>query len=236
MIDSPSCGYVVSDLHLFTHRTTAAHHMDELRDAVGRADFFVLNGDIFDFRWSTLGSLDETAHAAVDGLSSVAAEFPHCRFFYIMGNHDGLEFFADHLDALAARTPNFRWHPSHLRIGNTLFLHGDLALDGACPDPFVRPLLPTRRIRGGMLNFAYRLLIALGLHRLAPHLHGRRRCAKRILRCLREHHPALAEGIQDVYFGHIHKPFSNFRYDGVTFHNTGSSVQGLRCSPLAVRA
>ena len=52
---SSSSGYVVSDLHLLTRRTAAGSHRSRLTTAAAAADYFVLNGDIFDFRWSTLG-------------------------------------------------------------------------------------------------------------------------------------------------------------------------------------
>jgi UDP-2,3-diacylglucosamine hydrolase len=235
MIELEKSGYVISDLHLFTHRTVIDDHLDNLHQAAAEADFFVLNGDVFDFRWTTLGSIEKTTHAAIDELETFAQKYPQCRFFYIMGNHDAFEPFARHLDELAERRDNFFWHPSHLRIGNQLFLHGDLALDDDFPDPFQRELLPAAKKKGRSAQMGYRMIVAARVHRFICWFHSPQWCARRILRSLREHHPNLAEGLSDVYFGHIHNPFSNFRYDGVTFHNTGSTVRHLRCRMLAVR-
>ena len=82
-------GFVVSDLHLFTERSSAHRYMDRIHDTLADADFLVLNGDIVDFRWTTLPSKEATAHAADDWLADLCIEYPHCQFYYVMGNHDG---------------------------------------------------------------------------------------------------------------------------------------------------
>jgi UDP-2,3-diacylglucosamine hydrolase len=228
-------GFVISDLHLFTHRTMAEVYMDEIRHAASQADFFVLNGDIFDFRWTNLASMEHTAHAAIDWLETFCTDFPHCRLFYIMGNHDGLKFFADCLGDLADRQENFRWHASHFRLGNSLFLHGDLPLTIRKKDPFQRTLLPIRRTKGRAMNLGYHIVITTRIHRYITWIHGPRWCARRILKSLEYYHPELAAGIEHIYYGHIHKTFSNLRYRGVTFHNTGSAIQGLKCRLLSAQ-
>jgi UDP-2,3-diacylglucosamine hydrolase len=234
--DALQSGFVVSDLHLFTHRSEAMALVRRMRAAAAQADFGVLNGDIFDFRWTNLASLEKTAQAAVDWLGDLARSFPHCQWFYIMGNHDGLAFFAPYLDELAEDVENFQWRPSHLRVGDSLFLHGDLPLDPGWRDPLNRALRSPSRKKGRILNLAYRLYIRTGLHRTAASVFRPRLCARRILRSLRAYHTDLADGIRHVYFGHTHRTFSNFQYGGLTFHNTGSAIQGLRCDLLTVKA
>ena len=44
----------------------------------------------------------------------------------------------------------------------------------------------------------------------------------------------MTRGITDIYFGHTHLAFSDFRYEHLTFHNTGSAIRGLQCNMLAV--
>ncbi len=44
----------------------------------------------------------------------------------------------------------------------------------------------------------------------------------------------IAEGVTDVYFGHTHLDFVDYEYGGVRFHNTGSSIRGLRSRVLRV--
>ncbi|MCK5113144.1 MAG: metallophosphoesterase [Phycisphaerae bacterium] len=228
-------GYVISDLHMFTQRTVAPSYQDAINRAAGEADFFVLNGDVFDFRWTTLNDAEHTACVAVEWLESLAKASPNCRFFYIMGNHDGLDFFAEHLKTTAERIENFEWHSSHLRIGSSLFFHGDLPLGIGRPDAFERTLLPIERKKGKLANFAYHLFIESRLHRLTAHFHSAQRCAKRIHAAMKQDATGLTEGITDVYFGHIHHTFTDFKYNGFTFHNTGSAIRHLKCNLLQVR-
>ena len=229
-------GYVISDLHLFAERSVARSYFQAMSAAAERADFFVLNGDIFDFRWTTLSGVEETIFAAVDWLGDLSRRFPRCRFFHIMGNHDGCRRFVEHLTERQAQAPNLQWRLSHLRLGSALFLHGDLPLRRRRTKAFTRLPARTPRRKGPTWNRAFRLAEAAGFFRHAARIHRPRRCAQRILRALRSDQTGLADGVTDVYFGHTHGPFVDYRYDGVTFHNTGSAVRGLRCAPLTVRA
>lgn len=228
-------GAVISDLHLFTHRSTAAEQMQRIYEVARRSDFFVLNGDIFDFRWTMLDTVDETVIEAAEVLRHLAVEVPTCNVFYIMGNHDANVGLGKLLDALAEDVENFNWHPSHLRIGRNLFLHGDLPLQPGRADPLLRDLKYRERRRAQGLHVGYRVLVATRLHRLVAWMHSPQWCARRILSALRSFHPDLLDGLSDIYFGHIHKPFSDFRFDGIRFHNTGSAVRGLKCQLLEIR-
>ena len=229
-------GHVVSDLHLFAHRSEGHRHLQAMSRLAQDADFLVLNGDIVDFRWTTLACSETTARVGVDWLASLALAAPNCELFYVLGNHDRLAFFAAHLEALAAERARFHWHPTHVRIGPCLFLHGDLTFDRTCPDPFGVSMRPTHRVRGAAMNLGYRALIAARVHRMAHPFFHPRRCARRISRCLQQAHPDLADGLTDVYFGHTHRPFTDFRHDGLIFHNTGSTVRHLQSRLLTVNA
>ncbi|OPX22593.1 MAG: hypothetical protein B1H04_04805 [Planctomycetales bacterium 4484_123] len=231
-------GYVVSDLHLFAPWSVATAYMGLLRRAAGRADFFVLNGDIFDFRWTVLRTASATAAAAASWLGELAAAFPRCRFYYIMGNHDGVELLAKELTALASERQNLEWRASYLRLGSALFLHGDLPLRRwrrRRTEPFDRSLSDGFRRKPQALLRCYDWLFHLHVHRCAPLVHRRRRCAKKIARSLRAGPAELAEQVTDIYFGHSHVAFSGYRYAGLTFHNTGSAVRGSRWQLLPVR-
>lgn len=228
-------GYVISDLHLFAKRSEGDDHFHAMRSAAEKADFFVLNGDIFDFRWTTLATAEETVHAAMDWLRAFAGDHPNCRIFYVLGNHDSWEPFTDHLDELARQLPNFQWFPSHVRIGTSLFLHGDLPLGRKRLRPFRRTLLPNHRLRGQFLRAVYDALVAIGAHRWPGRWFWRRRCAKRLLRALRRDRNGLGEEITDIYFGHTHNVFADYHFGDVTFHNTGSAIRGLEGNLLRVR-
>lgn len=228
-------GYVISDLHLFARRSLADDHLDAMHRAAEQADFFVLNGDIFDFRWTTLQTAESTAQAAVAWLEDFACRHPACRIFYVLGNHDSWEFFTRRLEELAARRENFRWFPSHVRIGSALFLHGDLPLGWKRRRPFHRRLPRRSRPAGRFLHACYDALILAGLHRLAGRWYGRRRCARRFLRALRRDANGLGDGLRDIYFGHTHTLFRDYHYRGMVFHNTGSTVQGLEGNLLRAK-
>jgi UDP-2,3-diacylglucosamine hydrolase len=228
-------GYAVSDLHLFTHWSTAGREMPAIVAAAKRADFLVLNGDIFDFRWSTLPTLQRTVSAAVGWLDELAAECPRCRLVYVMGNHDRMAAMMGPLTRLSARRENLLWHTSHLQIHGALFLHGDLALKADRASPFQRTLRQKQWKPGRAARMIYRSLTAARVHCLAKGFNPPRRCAKRILQSLTEHGSETQRNVRDVYFGHTHRPFRDFEYEGVRFHNTGAAVRGLRMDLLEIR-
>ena len=63
--------------------------------------------------------------------------------------------------------------------------------------------------------------------------YGRKRCARRIIGSL-EKSAGIAEGVSDIYFGHTHVAFSDFKFGGYRFHNTGSTIRGLSSNMLEV--
>lgn len=229
-------GTVLSDLHLFARRSLGLDHYDRIRREVHDRDFLVLNGDIFDFRWSRdHDSYDHAFASAAEWLEQLADVNERCRVVYVMGNHDGYRGFAPYLEDLAERRANFRWNPSHVRIGSCLFLHGDLVLPARGDDPFRRRLHDGHRRRGRVGDATYAVVLASRVLRLTRLWTSPRRCAARILRRLREDRSDLADGLTDVYFGHTHEPFRNFAVGALTFHNTGSSVRHMPFHPLAVQ-
>jgi len=222
-------GHVISDLHIFASWSWAERYIDRMRAAADKADFFVLNGDIFEFRWSTLGRAEVTAHAAVDWLERFAGDHPRCTLHYVLGNHDGLVLLAERLELLAERLDNFRWYPAYVRMGHALFAHGDLFYRSRA-NPFERPLPATIRRHGPPLSWAYHGIHAVRGTRLA-HLGSRPgRCARRIVRSLAAAPRELIEGVTDIYCGHTHVAVSDFAWDGLTFHNTGSGIRHLECN------
>ena len=228
-------GYTVSDLHLFTHWSTAGREMPGIVAAARRADFLVLNGDIFDFRWSTFPTLERTVSAAAGWLDELAAECPRCQLVYLMGNHDRMAAMTGPLAKLAARRGNFLWHSSHLQIHGALFLHGDLALRADQVNPFQRTLRQKQWKPGPAARMIYRSLTRARVQCLAKGFNPPRRCARRILRSLAQHGSPTQQIVRDVYFGHTHRPFRDFEYKGVRFHNTGAAVRGLRMDLLEIR-
>ena len=227
-------GHVISDLHLLAPWSAADDHLDEMYAAARRSDFFILNGDIFDFRWSALSSARRSVNAAIDWLRAFTAAAPQCRLFYILGNHDNLHGLAERLDALKLERENFDWRRSHLRIGDAMFTHGDLLFRSGTSDPFHRSLLPAIENKHRALSRAYHFLHGMRIHRLNASFYGEERCVRRVSRSLSRSGNGHMDGIADVYFGHVHMAFTDIAHDGLNFHNTGSVIQGLPWHMLEV--
>ena len=125
---------------------------------------------------------------------------------------------------------NFSWHRFYFRLGDAVFLHGDVAdrwmtasmLVAARAAGCIRaaqPIAPPR-LRPG---------VPRRLHTPLPYLvHRKRRVARRILAYLRISAKVPPNGVRRVFFGHIHRRVANYRYGGLTFHNGGASIRGQR--------
>ena len=127
--------------------------------------------------------------------------------------------------------PNLSWHRFYLRLGDSLFLHGDVAGRRMTTERLVRfrarwlHTEPSGRFR----RRAYDLVFRAGLHRPLPYLvHTKRRVARRIATYLEHIGHGPHNSVRHVYFGHIHRRVSNYRYGGLTFHNGGAPFHGQR--------
>lgn len=222
--------YFVSDLHLFTRRSLAERYFDEIQSRSREADAFVLGGDIFDFQWTTLESIDATVAAASQWLAELAAASPNCQFHLLLGNHDHHGEFIDRLDGLDRGHANFSWHPYYVRMGNSLFLHGDAADGGGCPQKLERRRVrkPVTKKRGVTANWLYDMFVRAGLHRPVPVIaYPKGRTAKRLLNYMAQIGHGPESGVEHVYFGHTHRELDNYRYGGIAFHNGGAPMQGV---------
>ena len=228
-------GYVVSDLHMFTKWTSVEKYMCEIRKAAADADFFVFNGDIFDFRWSTLGSAAKTAKSAIEWFNEICSDFPDCTFIYILGNHDAHKKILKPLAEFTDKQNNFIWHESFIQIGSSLFMHGDLIFSIRNQSPFERKKYKYRNPVRSMLRKTYHRAIKMGVHNLVSKLHAKERCARYVLQVLEKDHNHRLEGITDIYIGHTHVGFSDYKYSGYTFHNSGSAIHDLHCNLMKVR-
>lgn len=223
--------YFVSDLHLFSRRSLAAQHEQALHAAASRARMFILGGDIFDFRWSTLDSTEATVEAAVRWLDDLSGAHKRCDFHFVLGNHDCNRRFVSALEAYSAAQPNFAVHPYYFRLGRSVFLHGDAA---------DRPRMCSNRLRlrrekwahdeqrGPWRHLLYDLAVQTNIHRVVGQVaHPKRRVAHRLLNYLTRVGHGPTTGLEHVYFGHTHQAMSNYRYQGLKFHNGGSPMPGL---------
>jgi UDP-2,3-diacylglucosamine pyrophosphatase LpxH len=224
--------FFVSDLHLCSRRSLAVRHEPAIHAAASRANTFVLGGDIFDFRWSTLPTADDTVKHAIRWLDELVGSHARCDFHFVQGNHDCNRRFIAALESYSATRPNLKVHPYYFRLGKNVFLHGD-----AADHPAMCQLrLKQRRehwsrdeSRSQVRHVLYDLAVTARLHRLAGKVaHPRRRVVHRILGYLSRIQQSLEHGVEHVYFGHTHDALENFSYRGLTFHNPGAPMAGLK--------
>ena len=238
--------YFVSDLHLFSRRSTGDEVIPDLFRKAQSAHTLVLGGDIFDFKWSTDPCPDSTLNRAQRWLEELISQSEACEFHFILGNHDSHPRFVERLKILADKHTSFHWHRYFARLDHCLFLHGDVAdgsLDHARLDER-RERIEQKKRRGQVWHYAYDLAIGARLHRLAI-------LSIREIVVLGRIHEYAAQighgpdnGVTDVYFGHTHFDLDGVNYRGLTFHNGGAAIKGLRfrivdaslSSPATLRA
>jgi UDP-2,3-diacylglucosamine hydrolase len=230
--------YVVSDMHMFCTRSRWQDHLQAIHEAAGQADLFVFNGDTFDFKWSILPSPEETVEAAVNFLRGLAKRYPKCQFHVNLGNHDYLRAFIHALDRLSREVPNLSWHPYFLRVGSTLFIHGDVAIRKMnhrqlehYRERWMEHKQPPQW-RHDFYDVAFRARAHVYVSRIA---FPRRLTLRRVSAYLSDIGHSSKEGVQRVYFGHTHVPMSGYCYRGVTYHNGGAPMTGVEFSLLKVK-
>jgi len=231
--------YFAADLHLFANRSKGARHWDEMRRKAAQAEVFVLGGDIFDFRWARTQSHHHTIEKASAWLMALAESCPRCHFHYVLGNHDYHRKFIEQLCALDAALPNFSWHRYYVRLGNSVFLHGDVADgEGATAESLAaaREIWLDVRRRGPWASSLYDAVVLARLHKSVPHLvYTKRLIAHRVSVYLERIGQGPAAGVRNVYFGHTHKPMVNYHYGRLAFHNGGAPIKGMKFRILDAR-
>lgn len=222
--------YFVSDLHLLANRSDAHRYLEEIVQAASSAETFVLGGDIFDFRWSRISilkSVDRASH----WLEQLTEFCPRCQFHLVLGNHDYHQAFIDRLEQLEQHVSNLDWHRFYVRLGKSVFLHGDVAnkeMDAGMLAEFREQWLEKRR-RGPFASALYDVVVMTRLHKPVPHLiFTKRIVVRRIYRYLESIGQGPSNGVHDVYFGHTHKRLTAYRYRGLTFHNGGAPIKGVK--------
>ncbi|WP_437203812.1 metallophosphoesterase [Planctomicrobium sp. SH664] len=216
----------VSDLHLFAKRSTASRHLDRMIEVARDCDQFILGGDIFDFRWSTLGSDEATARAASLWLREFVDRTGNCSVHFLCGNHDDHPLMHAALPQLQGELTNFTWSRFYHRLGNTLFLHGDVADRTTTAAILERQRDSFRHTtRSPLQHTLYDLVIRAQLHRIAPTaVYPRKRVARRILSYMEHIGHGPETGVEHVCFGHTHRSVDHYHLRNVTFHNCGAPI------------
>ena len=228
-------GLVFSDLHLFSPRSCAEDYLELLHEELQSSEVAVLNGDIFDFRWSRHSDHQATLDAATDWLTTLCQTHPHCQFHYILGNHDCLTFFVAALDELASIHPNFQWHEMSLHLGRNLFLHGDCTHRKMTPESFARyrEAWSDHGQNPASLMPIYQLLDRVGFtHLLHKILFRPQPTLDRLTYFLDQSLPDWRKETDHCFFGHTHGAFTGRKDGEVRFSNTGCAIRGIEFLPL----
>lgn len=223
-------GATVSDLHLFSHHSRPGRYLALIEAEARRSRVFILNGDIFDFKWSEHGVFSRSVEAASRFLCELLEAAPGCRFEVILGNHDAVTPYMEALAELAATHPNLNWHEFACVVGDRVFLHGDAIHAGASNEAVRRFRNKLQRPANG---HALQRMAHGAVHRshvpwMALKLFPKRILAARLLAYLENENWLTGGSVRHVHFGHTHTDFEDFRYRGYCFHNCGSATHGAR--------
>lgn len=227
-------GLFISDLHLFSQRSIGQAYWNQNKDRILAAKTIVLGGDIFDLRWSQLGSLNATIDAANAWIEAAIASNPRASWVYLLGNHDCHPRIAAILESLAGQHQNFAWSSTVWKIGKSVFLHGDV-LDGERHtgglDAYRKSFHEDRQ-KGRIGNLLYSAVIETRLHGLVPRLrHAQKKTCRRLICYLERQSEGFLDDIDSIYFGHTHIPMDGFRYSRFRFYNAGSGIRHLKLIP-----
>ncbi|MFM8570981.1 MAG: metallophosphoesterase [Pirellula sp.] len=227
--------HFISDLHLFSKRSSGPRVQGAIEAAVSQSETFVLGGDIFDFRWSALDSHEKTVEQSIRWLKGLLSVNPDCHFHYILGNHDALPAFTQQLDQLALANPKLQWHKHYLRLKQAVFLHGDI-IDARIPyQADFHELLDERRIAHEhrprphpMRHALYDAVVKTRIHRLVAHVaNSNEKVLARVSSYLQWAGQTPQTGAEQVYFGHTHRPVDALGYQGQVFYNPGAAIRGI---------
>ncbi len=225
----------ISDLHLLSPRSAMDLNPVWIAYQHSGGELLVLGGDIFDFRWSTLGSITASLAAAETWLRQLIDDWTG-RIVYLPGNHDSHPRFLQLLDLLQSEVSDFSWEPHVVRLGTTLCLHGDLHDAGSEAGlTKYRAQFHHEKMQPAFVQSAYNVAVTAQIHRLIPWLRNRRGkvCNKlsRQLMDMQSH----TEGINSVVFGHTHHRLDGWEVAGVRFYNPGAALRYSAFQPVEFR-
>jgi UDP-2,3-diacylglucosamine pyrophosphatase LpxH len=227
----------VSDLHLMSQRSTAEVHRHAIATAIADADVCIWGGDLFDFRWSRVRGESASVDAALRWLDQWHRDFPDTHFVYLNGNHDEHAVFRTRLLEWASQHDRFDAGGECLRIGETLFLHGDVIQGDGSSDAFARyrQSWQAKPVASGLSSHLYQVAVSARVHKAAAMAaHRRRSTCARLLRWLRTMPREQTDGISQIVFGHTHRHLHGYHHGGVQFFNPGATVRHVAFRPVTL--
>ena len=221
-------GIFVSDLHLFSPRSVASAAEQAIFTPGDATRCIVLGGDIFDFRWSTQGSHQDTLDATRRWLISLVETTESSPVVYLPGNHDCHPEFLEVLEQIARTHELFSWSPHHLILGDCLFLHGDV-LDAGGIDalPVYRRKFHHESPQSPLAHRCYDAAVEMRIHKMVPRIrHQPQRSCTQLLKIIPQIEETSSE-IRRVYFGHTHVPIDGLEVNDIQFFNPGASLRHM---------
>ena len=219
-------GLVISDLHLFSPRSLGDEILPQLRAKLSATQLLVINGDLVDFRWSVLGDVPSTAQSALMWLGHLLEDFKNLRLHYVIGNADYRKWYLEGLKEFAKSQPRLAVHEEYLILDRKLFLHGDIVHARGDLNSY-RGRCEAAGHGSRLFDKLYDFAVASGLSRWHAARQSQSHSAQAIVKYLSQKNDPRLAGIREIYFGHTHAPFENFRHDNLLFHNTGALMRGL---------
>jgi UDP-2,3-diacylglucosamine pyrophosphatase LpxH len=229
LIASIRNGLFVSDLHLFSPRSSGQQIVTEIAQRSHQYECIVLGGDIFDFRWSTQGSHGATLQAASEWLLRLLAT-TRVPLLYLPGNHDCHPDFLNDLQALHVREPRLLWAEHHLQIADCLFLHGDVLDAGSLQGlAAYRQKFHHTEPQSELTHRLYDAAVGMRIHKIVPALrHSPMRTCQRLLRLIESLPLEGSTPVRKVYFGHTHLAIHGLKVDETLFYNPGAALKHMR--------
>lgn len=219
---------VLSDLHLLTLRTKGHKYFDKIINRASECELVILNGDIFDFKWSLAGSIEDSIDIAIKWLQDLCNKLSNKEVLYILGNHDRIEPFKERLDDLKKERKLFNWHSSFMLINKSLFIHGDIPIYSKgvnLSNESIDNVSVGNWPKAKFLSIPYEFMIRVGFIYLYRILKSKDKSVKHIYSAIKN---SISEEICDVYSGHSHIPYEGYIYKKICFHNTGAAIKGFK--------
>ncbi|TWU47080.1 metallophosphoesterase [Rubripirellula reticaptiva] len=227
----------VSDLHWLSARSNYESHETSIRNAVSRCNVCVWGGDLFDFRWSQHANDTFAIEASLEWLDHWYRDFPETRFVFLNGNHDAHESFQVSLVDWAASRDRFEVGAECLRIGDTIWLHGDVIEGDGSADAFshYRNQWKNKPTSGRLASLAYDVAVNARIHKAAAlAAHRRKNTCMRLLRWLQRQPANQTSGVRRIVFGHTHRRINGFRIGSHEFFNGGAAIRHVPFQPIVL--
>lgn len=225
-------GVFLSDLHLFSPRSTADSSIVGQLNQVRRPDqAIVLGGDIFDFRWSDLGGLQASLREAKRWLQELLELSGDSQVVFLLGNHDCHPDFQTVLNELAEENSRFSWQEHVFRIADCLFLHGDILDAGRSLKELdsYRQKFHHSGSQPKSAQRAYDVAVAMRVHKIVPKLrHRPQATCEKLSEIVNQFDRQSVEGVQRIFFGHTHVPIQGLKQKQFRFFNPGAALKHMQ--------